>query len=115
MKLGEIYFWQTEKVEGRSQRSKEQVLICPKDDDEDNTFLYIYRIDWYKDFKLLKASYGFLAYDSFIGCSTIVTYTDHELTQASPQLVGQLSLKDMKGLRNSLISAETMERRHLNR
>jgi hypothetical protein len=72
-------------------------------------------MDWFKDYRILKSSYSFLSYDCFIGCNTIVTYTDDELSNAKPQLVGQLTVRDMKELRNAIIGAETMERRHLNR
>ena len=39
MKLGEIYLWETEKVEGYSRRRKYHVFIC--DDEEGHTFLFI--------------------------------------------------------------------------
>jgi hypothetical protein len=113
MKIGEVYVWETGKVEGRSARRKYQVFICG--DEEDHTFLFISSADWFKDYKILQANYGFLSYDSFIGCNAIISYTAEELRQANPQLVGQLSIEDMKGLRDALIAAETMERRHLNR
>jgi hypothetical protein len=115
MNLDEVYFWETEKIEGYTTRRKYHVFICPKDDDEGHTFLFINSMDWFKDYRLLKSSYSFLSYDCSIGCNTVVTYTDDELSKVRPQLVGQLSVPDMKGLRDAIIGAETMERRHLNR
>jgi hypothetical protein len=73
------------------------------------------KADWYKDYKLLKSNYNFLTYDSFIGCNAVVPYTDDQLVKANPQLVGQLTNQDLKGLRDAIIAAETMERRHINR
>jgi hypothetical protein len=115
MQLGEIYVWETEKAQGHAKRKKYHVFICHQDADGDHTFLYINTVDWYKDYKITKSNYSFLTYDSFIGCSAIVTYTDAELATAKPQLVGRLANDDMKGLRNAIIAAETMVQRDENR
>ena len=41
MQLGEVYLWETEKAQGHEKRKKYHVFICPKGDDDDNTFLFI--------------------------------------------------------------------------
>jgi hypothetical protein len=115
MKLGEVYFWETDQVIGREKRGKFQIFICPPDGEYENTFLYINSAEWFKDFKLLKANYDFLKYDSFVASNSAVTYSDRELAAAKPALVGSLSAADLKGLRDALIAAETMETRDLNR
>ena len=83
-------------------------------DDGDHVFLFINTADWFNDYKIAKINYDFLTYDSFIGCSAIVTYTGFDVAIAKPQLVGQLTIDDMKGLRNAIIAAETMEQRDAN-
>jgi hypothetical protein len=115
MKLGEVYFWATDKAEGHGTRNKYHIFICPKDQVEDNTFLFINTMDWYNDFKLLKTNYAFLSYDSFVGCNAVVTYTDAELLAATPSHDGKLTKDDLKGLRDAIIAAETMEQRHATR
>lgn len=114
MKLGEVYFWETGQVVGHAKRGKFHIFICA-DEEYGNTFLFINSVEWYKDFKLLKARYSFLQYDSFVGSNSAPTYLDDELAAAKPVLVGQLSTEDLKALRNALIEAETMETRDLNR
>jgi hypothetical protein len=116
MKLGEVYLWETESVHGHDKRRKRHVFICPQDDEEDNVFLFINKSDWYGDYKILKSNYDkFLEYDSYVGCGAIVTYSNGYLASANPQFVGQLSKDDLKGIRDAIIAAGTMERRHTNR
>ncbi|MEZ5787855.1 MAG: hypothetical protein R3D62_15585 [Xanthobacteraceae bacterium] len=116
MNLGDVYIWETESVQGHDKRKKRHVFICPEDSDDANIFLFINKQDWYGDYKILKSNYEqFLEYDSFVGCNSIVTYTSDYLRNVSIQLVGQITNQDLKGIRDAIIAAETMERRHANK
>lgn len=112
MQLGEVYLWETSKAHGHDKRKKYHVFICV--DGDDHVFLFVNTADWFNDYKIAKGNYNFLTYDSFIGCSAIVTYTGFDIAIAMPQLVGQLTVDDMKGLRDAIIAAETMEQRDAN-
>jgi len=114
MKLGEVYLWETDKAQGHEKRRKFHVYICEHDNGDGSAFLYINSVDWYGDYKIAQADYNFLSHDSFVGCSAVVQYTEAELKAAAPQLVGQLSELHLKGLRDAIIAAETMERRDTN-
>ena len=115
MNLGEVYFWETENVEGHDRRGKFHVFICAEDDVDGHTFLFINTMDWYLDYRILEANYDFLEYDSFVGCSNPAIYTTEQIAAANPRLVGQLSQGDLKALRDAIIAAETMETHHQNR
>ena len=114
MNLGEIYLWETDRAQGHERRKKFHVYICEHDNGDGSAFLYINSVDWYKDYKLTQANYNFLIYDFFVGCSAVVQYTAAELAAVKPQLVGQLTAPDMKGLRDLIIAAETMEQQDAN-
>jgi hypothetical protein len=111
MEVGEIYVWETTKAQGHDKRKKYHVFICPYDADDDHTFLYINSADWFKDYKIAQSEYKFLAYDSYIGCNSIVTYTTGDIILANPQLVGKLTSADLKGLRDAIIAGESMAQR----
>ena len=116
MNLGEIYKWNTTKVTGHNSRDKYHVFICASDGSSDNGFLFISSVDWLGDYKITKANYSFLAYDSFIGCSSLISYTDAEIAlMGGGQPLGCLSKDDIKGLRDALIAADSMVRYDLNR
>lgn len=116
MNLGQVFKWTTVKVQGREIRNKFHVFICASDDEGENTFLFINSNDWFGDYKLVKSDdYPFLEYDSYVGCSSAISYTDAELTLFDQTPVGQLTKDDLKKLRDALIAAETMETRDLNR
>jgi hypothetical protein len=108
MNLGEVYQWETYKAQGKHAHKKFHIFVCPTCDVHDNLFLYINTMEWYKDYKLLSANYGFLTYDSFVGCNSVVSYTDAELVTAAPALVGRIENKHLKELRDVIIAAETM-------
>jgi hypothetical protein len=110
MNLGEIYVWETDRAEGHAKRKKYHIYICEHDNGNGSAFLYINSSEWYKDYKIAQANYPtFLTHDSFIGCNSTEVYTATALAAVKPQLVGQLSAADMKGLRDAIIAAETME------
>jgi hypothetical protein len=116
MRLGEVYLWETQ-VQNRIKR-KYHIFICPPSDThEKHCFLYINTMDWYKDYKILQADYPFLSYDSYVGCNAIVAYTDGQLKafNPAPSLVGSLTKKHLKELRDAIIAAETMPQGDANR
>jgi hypothetical protein len=110
MLLGEVYLWEADRAQGRDTRRKYHIFIGD-DVDGNKVFLFINTADWYKDYKIAHANYGFLTYDSYVGCSSAVSYTATEIETAAPNLVGELSKADLKGVRDAIIAAETMERR----
>ena len=110
MKLGDIFYWITEKAIGHESRSKYHIYICPPDHLDDHTFLLINKVAWGDDLKITKAECSFLQYDSYIGCNGVVTYTDAELALLENKPVGQLSRQHLQALFNILADARTMER-----
>jgi hypothetical protein len=111
MKLGEVYVWETDKASGYAWRDKMHVFICDADGPNDDTFLFISSNDWCADYPLSASNYPFLNHDSFIACSVTVTYSEHELQDCKPKLLGQLSQADLQGLYKAIAASETMEQR----
>lgn len=116
METGEIYVWDTTKAKGHETRRKFHVFICESDWQEDNTFLFINKANWGGDFAISNGDYPFLTLqESYIDCAAIVSYTDTELQEAKPQLVGQLSPRDAQNLFQAIAASDTMSGRDIRR
>ena len=115
MNLGEIYKWNTDRASGYNSRTKMHVYICEADALEENTFLFISSHDWYCDYEIKKSDYKFLDHDSYISCSTIVTYSDGDLAGYSPKLLGQLAVPHLRELHRAIAGSDTMAGRDVNR
>jgi hypothetical protein len=111
MKVGEIYFWPTNKAIGYDSRDKYHIYICAGDwRDGGHTFLFISKADYGGDFQILKRNYNFFPLEvSFISCSSVVTYTDDELKATNPELKGRLTNSDMQALFAAIAASESME------
>src|SRR5690349_2864608 len=103
MKLGEIFYWETDKAIGHKTRWKYHVFICEADGWDGHTFLLVNKVGWGDDLEIKKADYAFLTYDtSYVGCNGIVAYTDEELKGFENKPVGRLSTEHLKALFNIL-------------
>ena len=60
MKVGEIYYWVTDKAVGYSTRPKYHVFICEADWEEENTFLFISKTNYNGDYAISNINYNFL-------------------------------------------------------
>ncbi len=115
MKLGDVFYWVTEKAIGHDSRAKYHIYICDADAWDDNTFLLINKSPWGDELKITKANYPFLDYDSYIGCNGVVTYTDAELVALDKNPVGQIRQDDLKALFNILADPLAMEAKQAKR
>jgi hypothetical protein len=90
MRLGDIFYWNTDKVAGYADRYKYHVYITIGDWRLDgHVFLLINKSDYGGDYKILKVNYDFFQLDySFIGCWATLVYSDAELAAAKPELRG---------------------------
>lgn len=89
------------------------LFICEPDGLHDNTFLFISSNDYWKDYLLKRADYPFLRHDSFVSCSYTVTYSDQELADCKPVLLGRLSQTHLQELYKAIADSETMEGRDI--
>jgi hypothetical protein len=110
MNLGDIFYWITEKAIDHDSRPKYHIYICPPDGWDEYTFLFINKSPWGDELKITKAEYPFLDYDSYIGCNSVVSYTDAELVSLEKKPVGQLSKEHLKKLFHILADPQAMER-----
>jgi hypothetical protein len=109
MKLGEIYYTETDQALGHALRNKYHVYIGPADWQGGHTFLFISKSDYGGDYKITKKDYPFLPLDeSYISCGGAVFYTDEQLAAFSEKPVGQLTNEHMKELYNAVHVSETM-------
>ena len=111
MKLGEIYFWDTDKASGHDQRWKYHVYLCEAGWRADgHAFLFINKANYGGDYTIHQADYPFFPLPvSYVSCSNVVTYTDAELATARPEFKGCLSKDHMIALRNTVLASEVME------
>jgi hypothetical protein len=115
MKLGDIFYWITEKAIGYDSRPKYHIYICPADAWDDHTFLLINKSQYGDALKITKAEYSFLQHDSYVGCTDVVSYTDSELASFGSKPVGQLTKEHLQALFNILADPHTMERKQAKR
>src|ERR1700680_1104536 len=109
MNLGDVFYWVTEKAIGHDSRPKYHIYICAADAWDDHTFLLINKSPWGDDLLITKADYPFLDYDSYIGCNSVVPYTDAELAPLNKTPVGRIRPEHLKALFNILADHLTME------
>jgi hypothetical protein len=115
MNVGQVYAWETTKAKGYDYRKKMHIFICEADWEVENVFLFISSINYEGDFLIPAAAYKFLSYDSYVACHSIVTYSDDELSQFAPVLVGYLLPRDIKALHRKVSASEVLEGRHIRR
>lgn len=116
MNLGDIFYWVTEKAVGRDVRAKYHIFICEADAWDDHTFLLINKISWGHDLEITKSDYDFLTLEtSYIGCNSVVSYTDNELNAFDQKPIGRIKRAHLQALFNILADPETMERKQANR
>jgi hypothetical protein len=110
MKLGDVFYWITEKAIDHDSRPKYHIYICAPDGWDEYTFLLINKATWGNELKITKADYPFLQYDSYVGCNGVVTYSDAELEPLEKKPIGQLTKEHLKALFNILADPHAMER-----
>ncbi len=115
MKLGDIFYWVTEKAVGHDSRPKYHIFICEADGWDDHTFLVINKATWGNELKITKAEYPFLDYDSYVGCNGVFCYSDAELAPLDKKPKGQLTKAHLQALFNILADPHAMERKQANR
>jgi hypothetical protein len=110
MRLGDIFYWNTDKASGYDNRYKYHLYITVGDWRFDgNVFLMINKSDYGDDYKILKVDYDFFPLDySFIGCGSTIVYSDAELSDANPEHKGRLSDTHIKQLYEYVQNSETM-------
>jgi hypothetical protein len=115
MKLGDVYYWETKKATGHKTRHKYHLFICTANWEDDHTFLFISSDGIEGDFRITNPPYGFLTKsESFISCSSIVTYKDDELEDMGP-CKGHLSKEDLEKLFRYIADSDLMPRKHIRR
>jgi hypothetical protein len=115
MNLGDIFYWETDQVIGRDARSKYHVYVCPPDWVDEHTFLFINKGMYGEDFKVTKADYPFLEYDSYISCGAVVSYSEFDLRLKNLKPVGQISKAHLREICLKIQDSKTMERQQIKR
>lgn len=116
MRTGDIYIWETDKARGHALRNKYHLFISEQNWQFENTFLFISKINAYKDYAISKADYGFFQLPvSFVGCEEPITYTNGDLKAFNPKYEGRLLNAHIEELINHLLGCEVMEQRHIDR
>lgn len=110
MKLGEIYYWETDRVSGYQTRFKYHVYIGTGDwRIEGNVFLFINKSDYGNDLKITKEEYKFFPRDyCYVGCGSIVSYTDEKIKAAAPDYRGNLSSAHLTQIYNIVAASDTL-------
>src|SRR5208337_1413779 len=110
MKLGDIYYFETDKALGYDTRPKYHVYISIGDWRIDgHAFLFINKSDYGNDYKIFKVDYKFFDLEySFIGCGNVVTYDESELKAMNPELKGRLSTEHILQLYKCVQDSERM-------
>jgi hypothetical protein len=103
MRVGDIFFFPSDRVKGRLRRDKYHVYVCEADwrDDGDYVFLFINKSNSFADgFEIKKAEgYDFLELEvSYIICASPVAYDAGYLKAHAGSPVGRLRDEDIDPL-----------------
>jgi hypothetical protein len=111
MKLGQIYFWETDQAIGHKLRDKYHLYICPPGwRTQGHAFLFINKRNYGGDYAISKTDYPFMPLEvSYVSTSAIVTYSDGELSDAKIRHVGDIKPKHLGELHNSIANSDVME------
>jgi hypothetical protein len=113
MKAGDVFYWETDKATGHDRRHKYHLYICEPDWPDEHTFLFISSNDNGGDYRITKPPYDFLKKpESFVSCSSIVCYSEAELTKVGKP-VGQLTPEHLMELHAAVTGSDFMEGRHM--
>lgn len=120
MKIGEIYFWRTEKVIGREDRNKYHSFICLSDWEDGHIFLFINKSgnEWDLEIRNDHPSFTYLPLEkSYIDCGSIVSYSTEELNEiwkehGKDSLKGRLTIDIAKALLEKIQNSKVMKRSH---
>lgn len=110
MQLGDILYWETEKIIGYDTRWKYHVYLGDGNFRlEGNVFFFINKANGSKCFEITQADYPFFSLDkSYVGCTGLVAYSDAELAEAKPEHKGRLSDAHLKALCQHIAGCDTM-------
>ena len=113
MNIGDIYEWVTDQAIGHEARRKMHVFICTGNWQADGyVFLFINKSDFGGGLRIEKTDgFEFLTLDySFIGLSSIVTYTEEQLrSYQGLRKLGTVPPEHLKRLYAAVRDSETME------
>lgn len=111
MKLGQVFYFVTDKAKGYPSRPKFHVYLCESNWQADGrSFLFISKANYDNDYLIRKADYPFLTLDiSYITCGNITTYSEAEFRSANPRLVGAIYKSHLAELYHQIAASETME------
>ena len=120
MKIGEVYYWKTEKVIGHDDRNKYHVFICLADWQDGHVFLFINKSgnDWDLEIRNTHPAFKYLPLEkSYIDCGSIVSYSTDELNEiwkehGKESLKGRLTTDLAKALLAKLQDSKVMKRSH---
>jgi hypothetical protein len=103
MRVGDIFYFTSDRVKSRALRDKYHVYVCEGDwrDDGDYVFLFINKSNSFADgFEIKKADgYDFLTLEvSYIGCASTVSYSAGYLKAHAGKAVGRLRDDDIDPL-----------------
>ncbi|MGI4765039.1 MAG: hypothetical protein ACRYGP_08235 [Janthinobacterium lividum] len=120
MKIGEVYYWKTEKVIGHDDRNKYHLFMCLADWEDDHIFLFINKSGnaWDLEIHNTHPSFTYLPLNtSFIDCGSVVTYTTAEIAEiwkehGRESLKGRININIAKSLLSKLHDSKVMRRSH---
>lgn len=113
MKVGEIYYWNTDQAKGYATRPKYHLYVAEADWrlDGNHVFLFISSADYSgKDYALSKVDYPFFTKDiSYVGSQSLVSYPAGYLAPLALTPKGVLSAKHCAELRGVVAESDLLE------
>lgn len=112
MRLGDVYYWESDQVIGYDRRNKYHIYIGDGDwRHQGNVFLFINKSNAHGGYKISNPPYTFLKYpESYISCAGIACYADDVVAKKIGALKGQIQIRHLRELRAAVAASEVMER-----
>lgn len=112
MKVGDVYYWITDRAVGYKSRPKFHIYIGDAGWREDGIAFLFINSDNYNgsDYPLYSKDYPFLTNEvSFVSCNDFTVYPQSYLATVGPQFVGSISKGHLMELREAVARSDFME------
>jgi hypothetical protein len=116
MKIGDIYLFLSNQTVGYDTRPKYHIYMCETGwMGEGSAFLFISKGDYGGDYRINRADYPFLTYDtSYVSCGNIASYSEEYLASVAVKKVGVLRPEHLTEVYKRVRDSFTMEQRLIN-
>lgn len=110
MRLGDVFYWESDQAAGHNRRNKYHVYICEGNwKHQGHIFLFISKSNAIRGYRITNPPYSFLRLpESYVSCNSIVAYDDVSPSRIG-HCLGALAKEHLRELRAAVAQSDVME------